>query len=197
MIKLNLEIPIMSLFSEFMKKAISIYRYMLRKHVPQAIRIAKLQQLNLKNPHLYENEIALYHTGYAIISDIEKNLDPNLNGYYSYCGISNFSDYLKNFLNSYIIEGNRVIHRSQKASRALVQAIQLLSLPKEELTRDIAEQLSKCNGIIAQFGSQEQKDMHKTSLQHAMSKKPQDVIIFYRSILSNYQEYLKEKNKHK
>src|SRR5262245_21472447 len=99
----------MSIFSETMKKTIRIYRQMLRKYLPQAVRVNKLQQLNLKNSRLYENEIALYHTGHAIVSDIEKNLDKSAYGYYAYSGVGNFCTYLKNFLDNYVIEGNHVI----------------------------------------------------------------------------------------
>src|SRR3989344_7257043 len=119
----------MSIFSQTMKKSISIYRVMLRKHLSQVERVNKLQQLNLKNSQLYENDIALYHTGYAIVNDIEKNLDPLAHGYYAYSGVASFAGYLKTFLQNYTIEGTQVIHCSQKASRALVQAIQLLTLP--------------------------------------------------------------------
>src|SRR3990167_11150167 len=139
----------MSIFSETMKKAISIYRQMLRKHLPQAERITKLYQLNLRNPQLYENEIALFHTGRAIIADIEKHMVNATGGYYSYSGVKNFAHYLKNFLSNYDIEGQHVIHRSQKASRALLEAIQLLTLPREKLTPEISEKLSECNRIIA------------------------------------------------
>ena len=113
----------MTIFSDTMKNSISIYRQMLRRYLQQAEHIIKLNQLNLKNPNLYENEVALYHTGYLIIADVKKNLGNANSTYYFYSGVRNFSKYLKEFLKEFLenyeIENNRVVHRSQKASRAL------------------------------------------------------------------------------
>lgn len=186
----------MSIFSETMKKTFSIYRQMLRKYLPQAERINKLQQLNLKNAQLYENDIALYRTGYAIVADIEKNLGKSVTGYYAYSGVANFATHLRSFLEGYTIEGTQVIHSSQKASRALVKAIQCLSLPREKFTADIAEELLKCNALIARYGSEKQRDLHKTALQNALSKQPEQNSSFYRSVLHNFQQRLHENNTH-
>jgi len=184
----------MSVFSETMKKAINIYRGMLRKYLPQAERITKLHELNLKNPQLYENEIALFHTGHTIISDIKKNLNQSANGYYSYSGVSSFGEHLKAFLKNYEIEGSSVVHRSQKASRAIIQSIQLLTLPKDKLTSEIASRLSRCNEIIVKYGSEEQQDLHKSTLQNTIRKQQQGNTSFYRAVLSNFQQKMHEYN---
>lgn len=182
----------MSIFSETMKKTISIYRQMLRKYLPQAERVNKLQQLNLKNPQLYENDIALYHTGQAIVHDIEKNLDQSSYGYYAYSGVGSFATHLKTFLESYVIEGNHVIHCSQKASRALVQAIQLLASPREKLTEETAEKLAKCNAVIARFGSEEQRELHKSTLQNTIRRHQEQNTAFYRAVLNNFHQRIQE-----
>ena len=182
----------MSIFSETMKKTINIYRSMLRKYLPQAERVNKLNELNLKNPQLYENEVALFRTGWAIINDIERHLDKSTYGYYSYSGVGSFASYLKNFLENYELDGNRVIHRSQKASNALIEAIQLLGLPKEKLTTEIADKLSKCNKVLATCGSEEQQELHKNTLRNAIRKQHEQNSSFYRSILSNFQQQLQE-----
>jgi len=184
----------MTIFSEIMKKAINVYRSMLRKYLPQAERVNKLHKLNLKNQQLYENEIALYHTGYSIISDINKNLNQSNSGYYSYSGVESFGEHLKNFLENYEIDGNGVIHRSQKASRALIQAIQLLTLSKDKLTFEVGNQLSRCNKVIAKYGSEEQQELHKTTLQNTICKQQENNTSFYRSILSDFQQKMHELN---
>lgn len=184
----------MSTFSEAMKKTINIYRSMLRKYLPQAERVNKLHELNLKNPQLYENEIALYHTGYAIISDINKNLNKSRSGYYSYSGVGTFGEHLKKFLEDYEVNGNGVIHRSQKASRALIQAIQLLTLPREKLTPDVSSQLAKCNEVIAKYGSEEQQELHKTTLRNTIRKYQERNTSFYRSVLNNFQQQMQATN---
>ncbi|OGO90726.1 MAG: hypothetical protein A3F41_05660 [Coxiella sp. RIFCSPHIGHO2_12_FULL_44_14] len=183
----------MSIFSETMKTAISIYRGMLRKHLPQDIRLSKLNALNLKNPELYENEVALYHTGHSIVLDIERNIDRSVGGYYSYSGVKHFADHLKTFLNHYELEGDCVIHRSQRASRALLKAIQLLTLPREQLvTPDVVKELTQCNEIIARYGSDEQKDSHKSTLQKTIRHQQEQNTSFYRSVLTHFQDRLQD-----
>ena len=48
---------VMSIFSETMKKSISIYRQMLRKYLSQAERAKKLNQLKLKDRDFYTSEV--------------------------------------------------------------------------------------------------------------------------------------------
>lgn len=168
---------------------------MLRRYLAQAERITKLTQLNLKNnPKLFENEIALYRTGYLIVEDIQRNLDSGSASYYSYSGVGHFAQHLREFLENYEIENNRVIHRSQKASRALVQAIQILTLPRNKLTEEVKEKLAHCNKVIAVFGSEEQRKLHKITLQNTIQKQQEQNTAFYRSILHNFQEHMQEVN---
>lgn len=183
----------MSIFSDTMREAITVYRRMLRKYMSQDRRMLKLRQLNLKNSQLYENEIALYHAGKAIVLDIEKNLDRLGSSYYAYSGVGKFSAYLKNFLKNYEIESNQIIHRSQKASRALVRAIQFLNMSGEKLTENVRKQLMRSNIIIAEYGSTEQYTLYKTVLRNAIHAKENDNIIFYRMLLNNFQEQNKKK----
>src|SRR5688572_20276177 len=105
-----------SIFVETISKAISDYRQLLRRHLPQSDRMVKLMALNLKEPD-YDDHIALYLTARQIVQDIEINLDSGPKNYYTYSGIDNFCRYLKKFLSNYIIEENQIIHRAQKASR--------------------------------------------------------------------------------
>lgn len=191
-----------SVFAQAMKEAIQIYRGMLRKYLPQTKRMNKLRALDLTNRELYkdDNDAALYRLGYAITTDIKNDLLSNLarnatSGYYSYSGVDKFRVHLENFLSNYEIEGDKVVHRSQKASRALIQAIQLLALPKEKLTPEIADQLSKCNKIIADFGSEEQRELHKTTLQSTIRQQHDQHTSFYRAILNNFQHQLQETQK--
>ncbi|WP_053097947.1 hypothetical protein [Candidatus Coxiella mudrowiae] len=90
--------------------------------------------------------------------------------YYSYSEVGHFLQHLREFLENYEIENNHVIHRSQKASRALVQAIQLLTLPHNQLTEEIKEKLAHCNKVIATFGSEEQRKLQKITLQNTIRK---------------------------
>jgi hypothetical protein len=158
----------MSIFSDTMKNAISNYRQMLRKYLPQAERVSKLNQLNLRSPQLYQNEIMLHEAGYKIVEHLF-DLDSNKGGYYAYSGIAKFGNYLKEFLDNYLIDGNRVIHKAQKTSQALVHIIQLLTLSKDKITDSLRDKINELNDIIATYGSEEQHELYETTLQSTIS----------------------------
>lgn len=155
----------MSIFSETVCRAIGDYRQLLRRYLPQSERVKKIAELNLKDPNLYKDDIALYHTAKAIIQDVADNLAVPEQGYYSYSGITKFCEYLKEYVDNYELEGGEVIHRAQKASRAMVKAIQLAALPQSRLNDEIAYQLSKCNKVIADYGSEEQHELYLENLE--------------------------------
>lgn len=186
----------MSIFVQVMSKTISVYRQMLRKYLPQTERIKKLNELGLKNPQLYENEKLLYQTGYRIVEDIEQNLDSCTYGYYSYSGLGNFATHLKDFLKNYmIVDGKKIIHRAQKASNAIVEAIQLIAQPLDKLNEEIKRKLLILNTIIANYGSVEQHELHKTNLQNAMRRLQNTNVAFHRSILNDFLDKLQKARK--
>ncbi len=178
----------MSIFSDTVKKAIHDYRQMLRRYLSQAERVSKLAQLNLKDSNTYKNDIALYRTARAIVRDIEDNLGVAEQGYYSYSGVGKFGQHLKNFLEKYEVQGNQVVHRAQKASQALLEAIQLIMLPNDRLTESIAKQLDQCNRIIATFGSSEQKALHQNSLDRQQIQNE----VFFKALSDKFKHYLNQ-----
>lgn len=158
----------MTMFNDTMKEAIRVYKQMLRKHLPQVKRIIKLNQLNLRKVSLAD-EKTLYLAGYAIIEDIEKNFSRQA-GYYSYSGIENFAKYLQDFLAEYVLEGEEVIHKLQKASSALVKAVQVLGAAQDHIPEEAVEELSECVEVIRKFGSDSHKDTLQSTLKQASSK---------------------------
>lgn len=159
----------MTIFAETMGKAISDYRLLLRRYLPQSERMAKLRSLKLRRSDVdtFASDKALYDVGRAIISDMQMNMTKKTKGYYSYSGIQQFCNYLSTYLDNYEIENGQVVHRAQKASRALLSCIQLMGLPRERLDETIAEKLIEYNTIIATCGSFEQCDLqHQTLLRH-------------------------------
>src|SRR3990167_5964239 len=110
----------MSIFSETMIKAVADYRLLLRRYLTQSERMAKLRALKLRDLSITDNDLTLYQAGKAIIEDIERNMAVPNQGYYSYSGISQFCQYLTEYLDNYHIENDQVVHRAQKASRALI-----------------------------------------------------------------------------
>ena len=162
----------MSIFSETMTKAISDYRLLLRRHLGQVERMMKLQKLNLRSQDIYDSDISLYRVGMAIVADMEENMSMNPQVYYSYSGIQQFCQYLKEYLDNYHLDNNQVVHRAQKASRALLKAIQLAGLPRDSLNDGVANQFLDCNKLIAGYGSKEQCELQLTMLSRQQAANP-------------------------
>lgn len=180
----------MSVFSRTMRKAISDYRYLLRRHLHQVERMVKLQKLNLRDSRIYQNNVSLFEIGHAIVEDIEKNMGVRHQTYYSYSGIHRFCEYLKAFLKQYYVENNQVFHRGQKASRALVESIQLSELPKHLLNEKVAKKLLNCNKSIVSFGSDEQCDLQFQILSKQKEANPG----FYTHVISHLENLLNDES---
>lgn len=176
----------MSLFSETITLAIKDYRFLLRRYLTQVERVVKLQELNLKDPAIYQTDLSLYRVAEKIIQDIDKNMSVPNEGYYAYSGIEQFRMYLKEYLDNYYIEGDRVVHRAQKASRALIESIQLIAMPNERLTSQVEKKLFDCNEKIVKFGSFDQCKMQL----EALSKRQKDNPDFYTTIIANLESMI-------
>lgn len=175
-----------TLFAQTIAKAISDYRQFLRKYLKQSDRIRKLSELNLKDPEIYNNEVKLFEIAHGIIEDIQKNVEIPDQNYYSYSGIAKFCEFLKEYLDNYELENNRVIHKAQKASRAMLKAIQILNQPKEKLNETVAGTLIECNEVIATCGSEEQLELHAASLERHKPMYEE----FYRVIIDDFKSRL-------
>ncbi len=176
----------MSIFSETMVKAISDYRFLLRRYLSQADRMSKLQKLKLRDSDIYTSDLALYETGKAIIEDIKDNMAISNQSYYSYSGIQEFCNYLSEYLDNYHIEDDQVVHRAQKASRALITAIQLSALSRENLDESIAKQLFECNRTVVGFGSPEQCELQLQTLARQQPTNPG----FYTRIIAHLESLM-------
>jgi len=177
----------MSIFSETMMKAIGDYRFLLRRYLSQADRMATLHQLKLKDSDTYESDVALFEAGKAIIANIEANIAMPNQSYYSYSGIQQFCVYLKEYLENYLVDNkNQVVHRAQKASRALIEAIQLSALPQERLNDRIAKQLFECNMAVIDFGSEEQWELQRQTLVRQKENNPG----FYAHIIAHLESLM-------
>ncbi|OGT44875.1 MAG: hypothetical protein A3E82_02885 [Gammaproteobacteria bacterium RIFCSPHIGHO2_12_FULL_38_11] len=186
----------MSIFSETMTKAIGDYRFLLRRYLKQAERMAKLQKFKLRDSAIYKNDLMLFETGHAIVVDIEQNMETANQGYYSYSGIQEFCNYLKSYLENYHIENGQVVHRAQKASRALLEAIQLTTKPREQLDESVAQKLHECNETVVDFGSSEQCELQMQILERLQADNPgfyTDIIAHLESLMqSNGSEGVEE-----
>lgn len=170
------------IFVETIARAIGDYRFMLRRHLDQAERRKKLAELNLKDPSIFDSPLRLYEVANNIVRDIEANI--NLpTSYYAYSGMAEFAKFLKEYLNKYEIENGRLVHSAQKASKAMLDAIQLMALPEERLTTEVTSKLNYCCEIIVNYGSDEQIDLFEGSLEQKLITNR----IFYTPIYDHFQ----------
>lgn len=176
----------MSIFSDTMTHAISEYRLLLRRHLTQVERMTKLQKLKLRDEQLYDSDVTLFEAGRVIIADMETNEAAKPQGYYSYSGMHEFCTHLKKYMSNYEIENGKVVHRAQKASRAMLKAIQLMSLPRENLNDEVSQQLCDCNQMIVEFGSDEQCEFQLQALSKQQATHPG----FYTRIIAHFESLL-------
>lgn len=176
-----------TIFKETISRAISDYRTLLRRHLAQHERVNKLAQLGLKQPD-YDNEVVLFRIAQRIVHDIETNIDTGSQSYYSYSGVSNFGTHLKKFLANYIIESNTVVNRAQKASRALLESIQLIGLPTTKMTTQVLDSINRNSMVIAFYGSEEQCELYRENLERYYRERG----AFFGPLLRYFQEQLKQ-----
>lgn len=171
-----------SMFVETMSRAISDYRQILKKYLTPAQRAAKIAELRLKDPTIFDDEPALYQVVQDILCDIEKNIRIPNEGYYSYYGIVRFSKFLREYVDNYTVDGEYVVHKAQKASNLLIKIIQLLSLPGEQLTETVAQQVIASHPLIIELSSREQLTIYNSTLERLSDKNK----TFYRKIVNDF-----------
>lgn len=146
----------MSDFARKIYKAIGEYRTILRRNLSQAERMIKLDRLNLKVKLNQTTDIEFYRIAENIILDARASRRQEGVSYYTYQGAARFADYLADMLKEYKIYDGRVIHTSQLASRAYLQAVQLLALDEPRLDASVQSQIQRDVVIIAEFGDEEE-----------------------------------------
>lgn len=177
-----------SLFVETISRAISDYRQILKKYLTPADRSAKIALLRLKDPTIFDNEPELYQVVQNILHDIEQNISVPNEGYYSYYGIVRFSKFLREYIDNYIIDGNKVIHKTQKAANLLIKSIQLMNLPSDQLNEGIAEQVISSHPLIISYSSKEQLAIYNSTLERLSERNK----AFYRQIVHDFRVRLGE-----
>ena len=181
----------MSIFAQTVAQAIADYRLFLRKSkdVDQASRVAKLTRLNLKDVNVYSEDVVLFNTAQAILHDIRQTIEIPEQGYYSYSGIAKYYQFLNDFLINYEVEGEVVIHRAQRASRAILEAIQIINGKQAHLLNDtIKEQVYACHTRIVGYGSEEQLELYRDNL---MKLKP-NAPLFYTDLIRHFDTKMME-----
>jgi hypothetical protein len=163
----------MSLFSDKTRELIYHYKKVLKKYLPltqynEKIKFLKIKRKNLK----VSNEVDLFHAIHLVLKDMEAWFSHQRLPASEFSGIQYFQNHIQDFLQHYTLEQDQVINQTHRASKATIDAIQLLSLPHTETT---LEKLRHLISTLKHCGSREQLDM----LKNALSKKAalaQDVL---------------------
>ena len=149
-------------------KAISDYKLILRKTLSPNQCAAKMQELGIKRNHIKNiDEAGLYEIGFKIIADLKKHTSAykGKRSVNFYLGAQEFLRYLEELFAKNKLENGKIVHVGQVASCALVAAIQLITLPKERLTQEVAQQIMKHGDVIIMYGSEEQKKIFNDALE--------------------------------
>lgn len=150
----------MSIFSERILKSINDYKRLLKRYVSTADREKAIINLGIKRKSLrFDNDVILYNKAHRVLQDIQYWREKLNRTATEYSGIDEFYEYLKSYLSNYRIEGNIIVHITQRVSCALVQAIQIISLPESKLSDNNVSKLDDCIQTIAKFGSKDQRTM--------------------------------------
>ena len=148
--------------------------------------MSKLKEFGLRDPLLYSNELALYKTGHRIVEHLLELAQKN-DGYYTYSGLATFAKHMQQFLNQYEIIGRTVMHRAQKASKILLDAIQALMIARTQgFTPDLQTKLETYNDDIAELGTAEQHQLHEQTLQNATHYAEPDAAPTFQILLEHF-----------
>ena len=179
----------MSLFSDSIRQLLNQYKAIIKKSSTRQSAKEQIMQLSLKRKHLsVASDIELYQKAKKVIAAIDDQLKNNSNAPSWHSGLDEFHQHLKDVLNEYMTKGRHIIHRCQKVSSSLIEAVQLVSLPNTSLNETIAEKLNRYSQDIANFGSKAQKEMFIKALKSGETRNTN----FFLPILDQFEKHNKE-----
>lgn len=148
----------MSTFSINITKLLEEYKGILRKMLPLKEANAKIYRLKLVNKQLSQvtKDAVLYKIAHGVVNDAQKLTKEFANQPSYSFKLFDYSEQLKNILNDVCVEDDKVIHPKQEASRRVLEAIQLLSLPQTKLNSKLLERLKNCTDIVYKYGAPDQ-----------------------------------------
>lgn len=175
----------MSVFSEHILKSLNDYKRLLRRYLSNSDRDKAIINLGIKRKSLkFDSDVILYNKAHRVLSDIEYWSAKMNRMATEYSGIDEFYQYLKNYLSQYRVENNAVVHINQRVSCALVEAIQIISLPDSKLSESRVLKLDDCIKTVATFGTKDQRVMLAKALRN--QKSLGNTISIYSPTLDNF-----------
>lgn len=174
----------MATFTNTVRLLVDAYKQILKNHIGPTACNQKLKDLGLKKKILkHDTEIALYHKLKKLVHDLELWLESNTEVAES----SQFKDFhaqTKHLLQHFYIDNDRVVHVHQKASRALVRSIQLMTAHKDNPTTAIYDELHHCGYTVAHYGHEDHHKMYQKALQKHAEEAPH----LFRQLLNAFKD---------
>ena len=161
----------MSAFRELILKSINDYKAILRRNLTANECMAKLRELGIKRNLLKQSDdVALYLAGKEVVKELRRSdfrkAEDNDKATVCHYGREDFLRYLEIIINDYRIENGAVINVKQRASQALVSAIQLVSLPKERLDSKKSDKLKDYTSTVVSYGTVEQAEILNRAIRY-------------------------------
>lgn len=172
----------MSPFADKIRQFVYLYKQILKRYLPANAYENKVKTLHIKRKDLKNtNDVDLFHIANRLLHDIEFWLATKHLPASEYSGVQSFQQYIKDFIHGYTISQDKVINLNQNASKAAINAIQLLNQPPSAKT---AEKLQENILTLRQFGNQDQIEM----LMKALQKRAGEQHEFYTPLITHLQE---------
>lgn len=169
-------------FKDMALKALGDYRKLVARYVEKSEASLLLKKMDVARPRKNDSDIELMHTLIKIRTWMEEKIQSHPKGYYSYSGIEQYRLYLDEFLQQYQILSNRVVHKAQKASSAMLNIIQITGMPRPALSDSMGLKLMNFCQELVIFGSREQK----LQVHALLNTKCEDYADFFAPILQDY-----------
>lgn len=155
----------MSPFIDKTREFIYHYKQILKRYLPLKHYNEKIKSLEIKRKDLKgSTDVHLFHTIHRILADVKIWYTTHHMPASEFSGIQAFHDHMNGFIEQYSLEQNKIVNHNHRATKATIDAIQLLSQP---LTHTILEKLKHHINTLRHFGTSEQIN----TLRKALSRK--------------------------
>ncbi len=175
----------MTVFKDIILQSFSEYRRVLKRYVEAKERTNKINDLGLNQNLSFSSDAALLKIAQNVACDMQSIFDSKPKNYYSYSGIEQFYQYLLDLLDQYTILNQQVLHKKQRASSALLEAIQIYSQPLEKFNDRTIDSLKNICQVIHLCADKDQQKQFAELLLRLKAKEEKlftDVCNYYSNL---------------
>lgn len=170
-------------FTQSASKLLLEYKNLIKKQCPEDSS-KKLAAFGL-NKKITDRDLDLYQTIVKIIQ-IETKQQLTLKPSLRYSGVSQFLSHLKEFIADFQLLKGKVVHPGQASSRAMIELIQLLSLPASRLDASMSLRIENSLWTIAKLGDEQQKSRLFKALESQIERQS----AYFTPLLNKYSHFL-------